>query len=411
MTHTTGTSGSWRDVQVIGLISAAHFVSHFYIMLLQPILGVVRAEFDVSYIAIGFALTAFNVVSATLQTPVGFLVDRVGPRPMLIGGMLLGGAALIVAALVPNYWVFVAMFAVLGLANTVYHPADYALLSASIGGSRIGKAFSVHTFAGYLGTGIAPAVILFCATMWNWRGAYLIAAAIGVVVALLVLMFGRVLVHAPVAKPGTGAAAPDAFGWRLLFTGPILRNLLFFALIAIAGGGLSTYTVVGLGALHGTSASVANMALSGFLLLSAVGVLIGGFIADKTTRHERVAAICFAATAAMVVLIGEVDLGAVVLVLVMSLGGVLNGVIQPSRDMMVRAVTPPGAFGKVFGFVTTGFNLGGMVSPILFGWLMDRGEPRLIFVLVAVFMLLSLLTVLTRPKPAAVSAQLAASRS
>jgi MFS transporter, FSR family, fosmidomycin resistance protein len=410
MTQTVVKGGSTtRDVQVISLISAAHFVSHFYIMLLQPILGVVRAEFDVSYIAIGFALTAFNVVSAALQTPVGFLVDRVGARQMLIAGMLLGGAALVVAALVPNYWVFVAMFALLGLANTVYHPADYALLSASIGGHRIGKAFSVHTFAGFLGTGIAPAVILFCATQWSWRGAYLIAAAIGVVVALSVLLFGRVLVQGP--APKANAAPAEQFGWRLLFTGPILRNLMFFALIAVAGGGLSTYSVVGLGALHGTSASVANMALSGFLLLSALGVLIGGVIADKTTRHERVAAICFAATAAMVVLIGEVDLGAVVLVLVMSLGGVLNGIIQPSRDMMVRAVTPPGAFGKVFGFVTTGFNLGGMISPILFGWLMDRGEPRLIFVLVAVFMLLSLFTVLTRPKPAAAPAQLAASRS
>jgi MFS family permease len=401
MSGSAGPSTAVRDAQVIGLIAAAHFVSHFYIMLLQPILGVVRAEFDVTYTAIGLALTAFNVVSAALQTPVGFMVDRVGARFSLIAGMVLGAAALIVVALVPGYWMFVAMFAVLGLANTVYHPADYALLSASVGGHRIGKAFSVHTFAGYLGTGIAPAVILFCTVAWSWRGAYLIAAAVGLVVALLLLVFGRVLAQAQAPKRAAAGAAPaaDAFGWRLLFTGPILRNLMFFALIAIAGSGLSTYTVVGLEALHGTPASVSNTALSGFLLLSALGVLLGGLIADKTTKHERVAAIGFALTAAMVVLIAQVDLGAVLLIGVMSLGGVLNGIIQPSRDMIVRSVTPPGAFGKVFGFVSTGFNIGGIIAPLLYAWLLDRGEPRMVFALVAVFILLALFTVITRPKP------------
>ena len=394
-----------RDARVIGLISAAHFVSHFYILLLPPVLGLVKAEYDVGYTAIGLALTAFNVVSATLQTPAGFLVDRVGPRTILTGGLLLGAAAIAVAALVPGYWVLVAAFAVLGLANTVYHPADYTILSATIDGKRIGKAFSIHTFAGYLGSGVAPAIILLCVAAWSWRGAFLLAAALGVAVALLLVVRGGVLVRPPPARPRPeepAAAARD--GWRLLFSGPILRNLIFFALLAMANGGLQNFSVVALGTLHGTPATAANFALSGFLLLSALGVLVGGIIADRTMRHERVAALCFAATSTMVVLIGWVDLGAVLLVCTMSIGGLLNGIIQPSRDMMVRSVTPPGAFGKVFGFVSTGFNIGGMISPLLYGWLMDRGEPRMIFVLICGFILLSLLTVITRPRPAPLTA-------
>ena len=152
------------------------------------------------------------------------------------------------------------------------------------------------------------------------------------------------------------------------------------------------------GVLWGTPAASANIALSGFLLMSAVGVLVGGIIADRTPHHERVAAVGFAFTAAMAIMLGWVNMPTAILIFVMSLGGLLNGMIQPSRDMMVRAVTPVGSFGKVFGFVTTGLNLGGMVSPLLFGWLMDRGEPRMIFAIVTAFIVLALLTAITRTK-------------
>jgi MFS family permease len=180
---------------------------------------------------------------------------------------------------------------------------------------------------------------------------------------------------------------------------PILRNLLFFFCLAMANGGIQTFAVVSLGALHGTPAAVANIGLSGFLLFSALGVLVGGIIADRTPHHERVAAVGFACTSTMAALLGWVEMPAAILILVMSMGGLLNGIIQPSRDMMVRAVTPPGSFGKVFGFVTTGFNLGGMVAPLTFAWLMDHGQPRLIYVIVIVFILLALLTAMTRRKP------------
>ena len=398
-----GAGGAGRDRQVIGLISAAHFVSHFYILLLPPVFALVKADFGVSYTELGLALTVFNLVSASMQTPAGFVVDRVGPRAILTGGLLLGAAAVTLAALLPGYWTFVAAYALLGLANTVYHPADYAILSMAVSGNRVGKAFSVHTFSGYLGGSVAPAVMIFCAAAWSWRGAYLVAAGLGLAVALLLLTRGGILPNRMPAPSGPQPAAslPATQGWRLLFSAPILRNLFFFTLLALSNGGLQNFSVVALGMLHGTPASVANTALSGFLLLSALGVLLGGFIADRTRHHERVAAICFAATSSMVVLIGWVDLQTVLLVVAMAAGGLMNGIIQPSRDMIVRSVTPPGSFGKVFGFVSTGFNIGGTVSPLLYGWLMDRGQPQVIFALITGFILLSLLTVITRKKPEA----------
>ncbi|MGE0579903.1 MAG: MFS transporter [Reyranella sp.] len=401
------TAKKWRDIKVITLVAIAHFTSHVHIMLLPPIFGPVKEAFGVSYTQIGLALTAFNVASALLQTPAGFLVDRIGPRLMLTAGLLLGAVAIAAVAVLPGYWFFVIAYALIGLANTVYHPSDYAILSATIDPKKIGKAFSIHTFAGYLGSGVTPAMVLACAALWGWHGAFLFAAGLSFAVALLIMVAGGVLPRTIARPKASDRSAPkgDAkVGLDLLLSAPILRNLLFFFCLAMANGGIQTYSVVGLGEIHGTPASAANIALSGFLLFSAAGVLLGGIIADRTPHHEWVAATGFACTSTMAILMAWVDMPAVVLITVMSLGGLLNGVIQPSRDMMVRAVTPVGSFGKVFGFVSTGFNLGGMTSPLLYGWLMDQHEPRAIFMIVVGFILLALVTAITRAKPQAKAA-------
>jgi FSR family fosmidomycin resistance protein-like MFS transporter len=397
-------AGLGREAKVISLIAVAHFTSHIHIMLLPPILGQVKEAFGVSYTQVALAITVFNIASALLQTPAGFLVDRFGPRLMLTGGLLVGGAAITAAALLPGYWLFIMAYGLLGVANTVYHPADYSILSATVDHKRIGKAFSIHTFAGYLGSGVTPAMVLACAAIWDWHGAFLFAAGLSFAVALLLIVAGSVLPRT-VRKPAPSTAkAETKLGLDLLLSAPILRNLLFFFCIAMANGGIQTFSVVGLGAIHGTPASVANVALSGFLLLSAAGVLLGGFIADRTPHHERVAAVGFACTSTMAILLAWVNMPAAVLIGVMSLGGLLNGIIQPSRDMMVRAVTPIGSFGKVFGFVSTGFNLGGVVSPLLYAALMDHHQPRAIFMIVTAFIFLALLTVITRAKPQAKAA-------
>jgi MFS family permease len=159
--------------------------------------------------------------------------------------------------------------------------------------------------------------------------------------------------------------------------------------------------VVALGALYGTPPAVANSALSSLLLLSAFGVLAGGVIATRAARHARVAALGLAGMAATAILIAQLDLGSVLLLVVMMAFGLFYGVIMPSRDLIVREVTPPGSFGKVFGFITTGFNIGGIVSPLIFGAIMDHGNPQMVFVAVAAFALLSTLTVIALPRKAA----------
>jgi MFS transporter, FSR family, fosmidomycin resistance protein len=392
-------AGWQRDAKVISIVAIAHFVSHVYIMLLPPIFLLVKDHFGVDYTKIALALTAYNVASALLQTPAGFLVDRIGTRVMLTLGLILSGVAICVSALLPGYWFFLIGYALLGVANTVYHPADYSILSATIDGKRMGKAFSVHTFAGYLGSGVTPAMVIAAVAIWGWNGGFLCAAVLSFGAAILLMVTGSVLPRVPRKTHATAAMSNTKVGLDLLLSGPILRNLLFFFCLAMANGGIQTFGVVSLGAIHGTPAATANIGLSGFLLFSAAGVLLGGIIADRTPHHERVAAVGFACTSTMALLLGWVDMPAAILIFVMSLGGLLNGMIQPSRDMMVRAVTPPGSFGKVFGFVTTCFNLGGMVAPLTYAWLMDHGQPRMIYAIVILFILLALITCMTRRKP------------
>ncbi len=395
MTPTTIAADAPRstDARVIALVGAAHFVSHIYILVLPPLFPFVRIDFDVTYTELGIAIALFNILTGLLQTPAGFLVDRFSARAVLIGGLLLGAASLAAAAFVSSFYVFVAMFAFLGVANATYHPADYALLSGRVSTPRMSQAYSIHIFAGFAGTAAAPATLLVLAESLGWRGAFLAAAALGVAVAAAILLFGEALAGRDptrIKEKESGAKGADS---RILLSAPILLSLCFYMLLAMIGG-LQIYGIVALQALWGTSLSIATTAITAYLAMSAFAVLVGGFVSARTARHDVVAVTGLALNALALVPIALFDLGAAALIGLMGLSGFFNGVLQPSRDMIVRAVTPPGAFGRVFGFVTTGFNIGGVIAPPVFGYLMDHGEPRFVILGVALCALISIPTVM-----------------
>jgi MFS family permease len=389
------TASRASETKLVAGVCFAHLVSHYYMLTLAPLFAFIRADFGVTYTQLSLALTAFNVVSAISQTPVGFFVDRTGPRVNLIGGLLLGSAALATAGAANSFWVFIAMFAVMGLANTVYHPADYTLLSERVSPRRMTQVFSFHTCSGMIGSAVAPVTLLFMQAAVGWRGAFLCSALLGVAAALFLALQGEPpLVRATHAKAhGEEAAGASSDGWRLLLSAPILLNLVFFIVLSMAGGGLNQYLVVALGALYATPPALANTALTGLLTLSAIGVLLGGALAARTARHSLVACTGLLVTGAAATLIAFVDLGALLLVITASLSGLASGTAMPSRDMIVRSVTPAGSFGKVFGFVTTGLHIGGMVAPLIFAQFLDHGYPRGVFLFVAACTLVAVATV------------------
>jgi MFS family permease len=369
--------------RILAAICVAHLVSHFHMLVLPPLFPFLKDQLHVSYIDLGFALTLFGIVSAVTQAPVGMLVDQLGARMVLIIGLVLGGLSFMVFGLTLSYPGLIACGLIAGLANSVYHPANYSILSAQMDPSRMGHAFSVHTFAGFLGGAIAPATIYFIAATASVASAVFVAGAMG--------MLGALLIAATPLPRASNATSTERVATSAslasVVTPAILALAAFFTLLALSTGGISSFGVAALVTGYGVSASSANIALTTFLGASAIGVLVGGQLADRTARHGDVAAIAFAANALLILIIAAVSLSTPAIIAIMGLAGFLGGIVAPSRDMMVRKAAPAGATGRAFGLVSTGFNVAGIIGPLLFGYIMDQQLPRWVFGISAMFMI------------------------
>jgi MFS family permease len=381
-----------HDVRVMTLITVGHWFSHFYILALPPLFPLLKDAYGVGYTELGLAIGVLNMTTALTQAPVGFLVDRFGARGILIGGLALFALGIGLAGVLPTYPALLACMLLAGLGNAVFHPADYAILSNAVASERMGRAFSIHTFGGYFGFAAAPPVIVFLTALVGWQAALILAGALGLLAALLMLLNGAVLVDRGRAPAETARRARTDL--RLLFSAPVLMSFLLFAMLALTHGGLATFAVAAIGALGRLPLAEASLPLTAYLWLSALGVLLGGWIADRTCRHGLAAAAYLLLIALAVAPLAVAPLPLWQSTLLLGIAGFFSGAIAPSRDLMVRAITPPGATGKVFGFVTTGFNVGGLLMPLLFGPLMDLQLPQLVFGAAAALSLLTIATLL-----------------
>jgi MFS family permease len=387
------------SLRTLAGISVAHWVSHFHLFVLPMLFPFLKEQLGVGYIELGFALTVFAVVSGLTQAPIGYLADHIGARKILLIGLSVGGFALIGLGTHLSYSALIVSAALLGLANSVYHPADYAILSAHMDEARMGRAFSIHTFAGFLGGAVAPAIMAALVASIGGLGALIGAGAVGPLVALLLIIVGIPDAGARNSK-AEGATTPQVS----VITPAIMVLTIFFMLLSLSSAGIGNFGVVALMSGYGVSFSSANIALTAFLGASAAGVLAGGYLADHTRRHGQVAAACFAINAGIVLVIALVNLPPFALTAAMAVAGFLGGVIAPSRDMLVRNAAPAGAAGRAFGIVSTGFNLGGIVSPLLFGWIMDQNMPHWVFGASVAFMVVTvMLALVTDRKPQAAS--------
>jgi FSR family fosmidomycin resistance protein-like MFS transporter len=367
-----------RDVRVISLIGAAHGASHFYQLAFATMLLIVRQETGLSFEEVGLLAGTFYGVSGIAQTMAGFAVDRFGGRPILAGGLFTIGVALALISAAHSFWAFAAIAVIAGAGNSVFHPADFALLNASVNPNRLGRAFSIHGVGGSLGWAAAP-VMYFLDSMFGWVGAALIGAVPGLVLSVLVWTRRTELVDHRIRDRAAGhhhAARP----MLALFMQPaILICLVYFALIAANTVGIQQFAVPAWVSMFGVTENYAALCLIVFIVGSAGGVLVGGLFADRVHRHDRVATIGLLIAGALTVPIATQAVTPTLLLPLLALAGAAGGATGPSRDMIVRGATPPGASGKVFGFVYSGLDVGSFLAPPFFGWLMGAGYPAMIF--------------------------------
>ena len=378
------------DIRIIGLVAAAHFFSHFFQLTLPPLFPLLKEVWGVPYVALGLAMSVFYGASGIGQTVAGFLVDRVGAHRVLLGGMALFSASVALAGLVPTYWLLLPVALLAGLGNSVFHPADYSILNASVDPRRIGRGYSVHAISGNLGWAAAPTVVVGLTAYFGWRVALVTVGAVGLAVVGLLATQLRALVGGHAAERARSTTGREV---RLLLTAPILSAFAYFAFIATALIGVQTFGVTTLMRIYDTPLGLATGALTAFLVGGATGILAGGLLADRTRRHDIVAVTGLVAAAGLMMLLATGALAPALLPVVLGLTGFCHGATGPSRDMLVRAATPPGASGKVFGFVYSGLDLGSCLTPLAFGWLLDHGDPRMLFVAVAILMLCTIATV------------------
>jgi len=387
-------SFSPTESRALGVVSAGHLMSHFYVLVLPPLYPVLKEEFGVSYAELGLTATAYAILTGLAQTPVGFLVDRIGGRRLLVGGLIAMGLAIAAIGFSSSFWAVVLLYGLAGLANTVFHPANYAILSASIPRERIGRAFSIHTFVGHIGWAIAPGIVIALTALWNWRMAMVVTGLASVAIAALIEWQRAALREERASTAASGAASPSIRdGIALLFSPAILLAFVFFVLIAMGFGALRQFAVSALVVGWDLPLATANAVLSGFLIGSPIGILIGGLYVDRMKQPALMAAGGFVVGAAATLAVGSLPLPIAGLTVTLAVAGLCAGMVQPARDLMLRRMTPEGSAGKVFGFATTGLGFGGAVMPPLFGWVLDQGDPRWVFWLAAAFLLASLVTV------------------
>ena len=385
-----------QDAKLIGLVGIAHLISHFSQLLLAPLFPWLKDAFDASYAELGLLMSIFFVVSCVVQAGSGFIVDRFGPRPVLFAGLSLLGAAAFGFAASHSYAMLAAFSVLAGAGNGVFHPVDFTLLNRKVHPSRLGHAFSVHGITGSLGWALAPAMLVPLAIAFGWRVALMCAGALAFTV-LAVLWLNRE--HLRLDSGLEGAPAPKATGTvgAALPAQPAVEGSLaflklpavwvcfaFFFFYAMALSGVQAFAPEAARLLHNVPVHVAALCLTIYMVCSAAGMVVGGFLAADPARCERIIGIGFGVAALVALTLGFADVPPMAVPVLFGVMGFGAGIAGPSRDLIVKRAAPPNATGRVYGVVYSGLDIGQAVAPLLFGTLMDLHRPEQVWLGIAV---------------------------
>jgi MFS family permease len=365
------------DAKLIGLVGLAHAVSHFSQLILAPLFPWLKDAFNVSYVELGAVLTVFFVVSCIVQAASGFIVDKLGPRPVLFVGLGALGLAAFGYAAAQSYWMLLLCAVVGGIGNGVFHPVDYTLFNRKVAPTRLGHAYSVHGITGSLGWALAPAFVVPIAIAFSWRVALASAGVVALVVLLVLWAYRSVLsLDAAAVHKATGQGEPAPVGGEFDFLRipAVWMCFGFFFFYAAVISVVQTFAPVAAGHLHAVPVALVAVCLTVYMVASAAGMVVGGFLASDPTRCERIVGAGFGIAAALALVLAFASFPPVVVPVLFGAMGFVSGVAGPSRDLLVKKSTPPNATGRVYGVVYAGLDIGQALAPLVFGRLMDHGQ-------------------------------------
>ena len=383
------------DARTIGLVGLAHGTSHFFHLLLPPLFPAFIAEFQLSYAELGWLVTLFFVVSGIGQALAGFVVDRFGARPVLLGALSCFVLAALAAASAQSYAGLALASLLAGLGNSPFHPADFTILNRRVSPARIGHAFSVHGITGNLGWAAAPLFLVGLSELTgSWRTAYVGMALVAAAVLVLMLLNRDAIddraprvparrTDAPAAA--TGGAPASSFAFLRLPEIWLCFSFFLFSTAALAA--IQSFASPALGQLYGLSLSTTALVVTVYMLVASAGMVIGGFLVPRFPDVERTVSVAVAVSALLLVVAGSGAVPGMVAMACVALAGLGSGLAGPSRDLMIKRASPPGATGRVYGTVYSGLDTGFAIGAPVFGLFMDHGLPQGVFFGAAVALL------------------------
>ena len=371
-----------RDISTISLIGLAHGTSHFFHMLLPPLFPAFISEFGLSYSQLGLLVTTFFVISGMGQALAGFVVDRIGARPVLFAALSCFVLASIAAGLADGFGGLMLAAALAGLGNSPFHPVDFTILNKRVSQARLGHAFSVHGITGNLGWALAPVFSIGIAqATGNWRWACVGTGLIAVAV-LGLLLWQRHAIddregHWGHAKPAPGAQPEHPMAFLKLPSVWLCFSFFFWTTAALSA--IQSFASPALQAMYGLPVSLTAYVVTGYMLCGAAGMVVGGFLVARVERLERSIAAAMTLAAVLLLLTASGWLPPLAAAAVAALAGFGTGLAGPSRDMLIKRAAPPGATGRVYGTVYSGLDVGFALAAPLFGALLDGGYPAAVF--------------------------------
>jgi len=378
-----------RDVRVIGVIGMCHFFSHFYQLVLPPLSILIHQSEGYSIESLAFLVSVFYGASFALQVPVGFFVDRFGARNILMAGVVVLAACTLLYGVFSSYPALVVLTIIAGAANSVFHPADYSILNASVKSERLGRAFSVHNFAGFAGYGLAPVLVAWLGSLWGWQTAAIVTGAAGLFFVFFVFSLSADFKDSSHTRRIEGSSSSLSEDLRSLMQAPLLLCLLFFTLLAAGQLGVQWFADDVLFIGHGIPVIQGNSYVTMFVAGITVGIILGGIAADKSSNHIRLASVGFVACGVGTILMGIMPPSAIYLYPLFALTGFLFGFGFASRDLLVRSLAPAGASGAVYGFVFSGLDIGSAFIPLIYGYFLGVGMEFYVFYLGGLLIILA----------------------